>query len=79
MKGRLRVIGIIVVLGGALGLLNACQADSESETMFRAGQYVAADLDRTLASRHAEAITNLEVEGGSILVAALGALLVFKR
>jgi hypothetical protein len=73
------VIGVVMIFGAAVGLLNACQADSESESLFRSGEYVAAELDRTLASRRAEAITNLEVEAASVLVAGVGAAFVVKR
>ena len=79
MSKRIRILGLIMVFGALLGLANACQAESESESMFHSGQYVESDLDRTLASRRADALTNLEVEGGSVLVALAGVALALIR
>lgn len=69
------------ILCALLAFLNACEAESDATDVFRSAQYAETDLDSVLTARHADQVSHIQVELGSLIVGSLGAVavLVTKR
>jgi hypothetical protein len=60
------------MLGALLVLLNTCEAEADATQAFRSGEYIGEDLELALAARHADQLHAWELEGGALVVVAIG-------
>lgn len=74
-RDRRRLLAGFLLMIALLLFVNACSAETDASTLFHSGEYVASDVDRVLSERHADQLTHLEIEGGSMLIAGAAAAL----